>query len=118
MTIKLKNCVSVGNGQDGVFIGKGVDIEIDGLTTRDNGRMGLNVEGSSYLERLGLPVDTPTELVVDVLYMLHGQQDIKAAKQIVSKSKLSQWLVKCGVDVSTIVANLLTIANSPQMQNF
>jgi len=114
--IVMTNCTSLNNGGDGVRIEGNVDIEIDGLHTAGNDGHGLNIiETRSILQSIGLPEDTDPRLVFEVLSMLVASQP-EQNNEIVTRSRLGQQLRKLGLDLTTITANLVTIASSPTAQ--
>ena len=114
--IVMRNCTSLNNGGDGVRIEGDFDIEIDGLHTAGNGGQGINIiETRSILQSIGLPEDTEPQLVIEVLNRLVASQP-EQNSEIVTRSRLGQQLRRLGLDLTTVTANLVTIASSPTVQ--
>lgn len=115
--IIMTNVRSSNNGRDGVRIEGDVDVEIDGLVTEGNGGEGLSIiQPQSLIEQLGIPKDTDPTLVVELLNKLQEPASNEQKEKIILRSRLGQFFRKQGVNITTITANLLTIASNPSVQ--
>lgn len=117
MTIKITNITTKNNGRDGVRIEGDIDVEIDGLTAEGNGGQGLNIiKPQTILDQLGLPTDTDPALLAELLAKLKTANSIEEKEKTIVSSRLGQFLRKHGINITTITANLLSIAASNNVQ--
>jgi len=113
MDIKITNIVANNNGGDGVRIEGNIDVEIDGLTAEGNGGQGLNIiQPQTIFDKLGLPTDTDPALLAELLAKLQTENSIEEKEKTIVSSRLGQFLRKHGINITTIAANLLSIAAS------
>ena len=115
--ITMTNVTSSNNGGDGVRIEGDIDVDIDGLVTEGNGGEGLNItQHQSVIEQLGLPKDTDPMLLAELLNKLQEPASNEQKETIIVRSRLGQFLREQGINITTIAANLLTIASNPSVQ--
>lgn len=113
MTIKLINIKANNNGLDGVHIEGNVDVEIDGLTAEGNKGKGLSItQPQTIFNKLGLPADTDPVLLTELLTKLQKANSTEEKEETIVSSRLGQFLRKHGINITTIAANLLSIAAS------
>lgn len=115
--ITLSNVTCTNNGGDGVRIEGDIDVDINGLVAHGNGGKGLNiVQPRSLMEQIGLPPETDPLLVAEVLRKLQKPGEPDDKHRTIVQSRLGQFLREQSVNMTTIVANLLTIATNPGVQ--
>jgi hypothetical protein len=116
MTITLIGCKSFGNGGDGLRIEGDVQANVIGFEAFNNGGQGINIiKHAGLLEQLGLPKETDPKELAELLTLLTNSPQAERAR-IVQSSGLFKTLVGLGMEGVTLLANLSTIAASPQAQ--
>jgi hypothetical protein len=115
--ITLINVTSTNNGGDGVRIEGNINVDVNGLITHGNGGKGLNIiQSFSLMEELGMPKNTDPLLIVELLTKLQKPATDIEKEKIITRSGLGQFLKKQGINMTTITANLLSIAGSQGVQ--
>lgn len=105
------------NGGDGVrVVGEAPEMNFVGTTIEDNGGQGVNVmQHAPLLEKLGFPHDTPPKEVAELLSQLVGATGPRIV-EIEKGNGLLQRLSTTGLNTTTLMANLVTIAATPMAQ--
>lgn len=116
MIIRMKNSSITGNGGHGLYISGEHEIDLEGTTIADNGGDGIHLaQPVSLMQALGLPPDTNPGELAELLQAL--QMAPQAQRQVVAESSglIQRWGTR-GLNASTLVTNILTIAGSPIVQ--
>ena len=112
MPIIIKDCQFNSNGT-GIKAPTSADIQMSGTKFVDNGKA-IDIYVSVVdLQKLGLPNDTPQELLVEIISILQSMPPHFDDEQIsvVKKSRLVDWLGAAG-SVSTIASSIVQFAAS------
>ena len=120
MKIHIEGVDVSNNGRDGIRLtcGGGEDITIRNITANNNGGMGLNIKRKyCAYEALGLPKDISKDLIRKVLEEIHNKKNGDTQEAIVKRSGLFSLITKAGLNTSTFLSNLSTVASTPQIQN-
>lgn len=117
MKIHLENVNTSGNGGDGVHIAGEADVYIKNFRADNNGGTGLVViNKDSVYEFLGLPKEINPELIRSVLHEISARQDGSTAEDIARQSGLIEKISAAGLNTSSFLVNLTTLAANPYIQ--
>lgn len=111
MAVIIKNCHVIGAGRHGFNIDSRVDAKIIGSSATDVGGNGFNISGGEDVrERLGLPRESDPLLLAELLETL-TRYPSNNHQIIVEESSFLKDLKNHTVDLTGIIANVLTIAS-------
>jgi len=112
MPIIIKDCHFENNGT-GIKAPTSADIQMSGTKFVDNGKA-LDIYVSAVdLQRLGLPPDTPQELLKEIIFTLQGMPSHSEAEKVavVKQSQLFNWL-GAAASVATVATSLVQFVAS------
>lgn len=112
MPIIIKDCHFENNGT-GIKAPTSADIQMSGTKFVDNGKA-LDIYVSAVdLQKLGLPPDTPQELLREIITTLQGMPSHTVVEKVaaVRQSQLFNWL-GAAASVSTVATSLVQFVAS------
>jgi hypothetical protein len=116
MAIVLRGVKSYNNGGDGIRVEGNVDLHARDVEVWGNGGTGVNIlRHGPYLRALHLPEETDPQALAQLLHQLQ-QVPPQARTEAIHTSGILQKMGKLTVDAASIVANIVTIAGSQQVQ--
>ena len=119
MSITMRNVTASGNGRSGIRIEaeSGTEINLDNITTNDNGAIGLNITQRTTLqEYLGLSSTVDIEDIKKVIEEVRQKRHTVQPETIISASGLYQRITDATLNFSTFASNIVSIASNPSIQ--
>lgn len=120
MALDLSN-VYVKGCRTGISVSHGADVKLNGATLINCGKGIEERDPPSVLETLGLPRDTPPEVVVKALTILKGHSAAPPEQKIALLKRLIVPFLQNASSATSIAVNLIELSTSmyaDQAMNF
>lgn len=119
MAIRIKSLITHNNGGDGARIVGDQEIDIGSFIAYENKGSGLNViSKESTYDFLGLPLEISPETLSKILIDISKDPSKESAEKIVKNSNIFSIITNAGLNISTLAANLITIATGANLQQY
>ncbi|MBK9177897.1 MAG: hypothetical protein IPM46_16520 [Flavobacteriales bacterium] len=117
--MKIKSLVAKRNGLAGLMIqGDPGELEIEHADLSENGIAGVLInDGHSLQEFLGLRSGVDPKDLIPLLQSLKDMGSIDRRAHLADEVRQKKWQDRI-LNVSTFIANMATIAGSPQLNTF
>jgi hypothetical protein len=116
MTITIKNA-RISNCVVGIVTEGIVDMEISDINIEACSTAIHHQNSPGVLQALGLPANTPPDLLIEALELLLNHQSPKKSLEVLSKSRLFQGIGNAS-DATSLLSNLVSLQQSGLVQSF